>query len=81
MPETLSGKLSKPDQPLMGKLSTQPQSYSPYTGDYEVTPKAFAQTLETAGKVLSKNVVIAAVPYHEVQNNSGGLTAHIAEEV
>lgn len=80
MPETLSGILSSPNQALTGKLSSSPP-YTPYTGDYKVIPGVEAQSLPTAGKILSQNIVIAPVPYHEVQNNSGGLTAHIAEEV
>lgn len=81
MPETLSGTLSKPNQPLSGRLSTQPRPYSPYTGDYEVTPGVHAQTLETAGKILSQDIVIHAVPYRETSNEENGLTVYIAEEV
>lgn len=34
----------------------------PYTGDYEVTPSAETQTLETAGKKLSQDVTINPIP-------------------
>lgn len=50
----------------------------PYTGSYEVTPKAFeAQTLATAGKLMSRNVKVEAVPYYETSNVSG-TTIYIA---
>lgn len=53
----------------------------PYTGEYEVVPKAFSsQTLETANKVLDENVVVAEVPYFETSNISAGKTAYIARE-
>lgn len=82
MAVTLSGTLSSTTRPLSGRLSSQPPAgYSLYTGDYEVTPKAYAQTLETANKLLTENIVVAAVPYHETSNDSDGLTVHIAEEV
>ena len=53
----------------------------PYTGEYEVVPKAFSsQTLETANKVLDENIVVAEVPYFETSNTSAGKTAYIARE-
>ena len=48
-----------------------------YTGIYEVTPKVFAQQLETKEKHLDKNVQIEAIPYYEVGNQSGGYTLNI----
>lgn len=52
-----------------------------YTGAYSVTPKAFqSQTLETADKVLSNDIVIGEVPYYQTSNNSGGITSYIAKE-
>lgn len=81
MAGTLSGKLSSGAKSLSGQLSSQPSDgYSLYTGDYEVTPKAYTQTLETAGKLLTENIVVTAVPYYETSNNSDGLTVYIAEE-
>lgn len=81
MLKTLPGELSAGVQ-LTGKLSTAPShSYPPYTGDYEVTPKTTPQTLETAGKVLAKDIVVNAVPYFETSNEQDGWTVYIAEEV
>ena len=37
-----------------------------YTGSYEVVPSAKEQILETAQKVLTKNVTVKEIPYREV---------------
>ena len=34
----------------------------PYNGEYEVTPKGYAQTLHTAGKLLNKDITVAEIP-------------------
>lgn len=53
----------------------------PYMGSYDVVPKAFIQqTLNTAGKLMSKNVKVEAVPYYET-SNVNGTTIFIASEV
>ncbi len=49
----------------------------PYEGEYEVTPKFEAQTLHTADRLLTKDVIIEEIPYAEVSNNSGGTTVTI----
>lgn len=52
-----------------------------YEGAYTVTPKAHtSQTLETANKYLTDNVLVLEVPYYETSNTSG-MTAYIADEV
>lgn len=48
-----------------------------YTGDYDVIPKVSPQSLETAEKLLTKDVTIEAIPYYEVSNSSGGVTVII----
>lgn len=58
---------------LRGSMS-MPIGYSDYTGDYEVTPKIVAQSLPTADKHLSKDVVIKEIPYYEVSNQANGKT-------
>ena len=81
MLKTLPGELSAGVQ-LTGRLSaSSSHAYPPYTGDYEVTPKTTAQTLETAGKVLAKDIVVNAVPYFKTSNEQDGWTVYIAEEV
>lgn len=52
-----------------------------YTGSYEVTPKVEQSTvLETANKVLSKDVTVKKIPQFEVSNESNGKTLIIGEE-
>lgn len=41
----------------------------PYSGEYEVTPGAEAQTLRTAGRTLAQDITVAAIP-----NNYGLIT-------
>lgn len=42
-----------------------------YSGSYEVTPSASAQSLSTSGKVMKDNVSVSAIPYKEESNSSG----------
>ena len=51
-----------------------------YIGEYTVIPSRQEQVLETANKVLSKNVTVTAIPYSEVSNLGGGTTFYIAKE-
>ena len=52
-----------------------------YEGEYEVTPRVDKQTLPTAKKFLTEDVTINKIPYFEVSNNSGGITASIADRI
>jgi hypothetical protein len=52
-----------------------------YDGEYEVTPKTTAQTLETSQRFLEKNVEIKEIPYFETSNLAGGETVYIAKEI
>ena len=52
-----------------------------YEGPYEVIPKVEAQTLETAGKIMKKDVAVKAIPIYEVSNTSGGSTVYIAKDI
>lgn len=76
--DSLNGKLSG-----IGSLSgtiKEAERYNAYTGDYEVVPQAFqSQTLETANKLLQKNIIIGEIPYFETGNDSNGVTAYIAK--
>lgn len=66
----LSGKLT-PTGHLTGKLSNS-KSYKPYTGEYEVIPKArIDQVLDTTDKLLTDDVVVREIPYEETHNESG----------
>lgn len=52
-----------------------------YDGDYEVTPKTYGQTLETANKKMADDVTINAIPYFETSNESDGKTVYIANTI
>lgn len=45
-----------------------------YEGEYSVTPKIEAQTLETRDKLLAQDMVIEGIPCYEVSNPQGGTT-------
>lgn len=52
-----------------------------YTGEYEVTPKAdSAVVLETAARLMTKDVTVKKIPYFETANESGN-TVYIGSEV
>lgn len=52
-----------------------------YTGDYTVTPDVVEQTLKTAQKKMTADVIIKKIPIWEVSNTSGGTTINIGKEV
>lgn len=53
----------------------------PYVGWYEVTPKVAQSTvLETANKVLAKDVTVKKIPQFEVSNEADGKTLIVGEE-
>lgn len=35
---------------------------SPYSGDYEITPSSEEQRLSTSGRIMSRDIVISAIP-------------------
>ena len=45
-----------------------------YAGEYEVTPKIEAQTLNTANRSMERDMTIHAIPYYEVDNDYNGQT-------
>lgn len=49
----------------------------PYEGTYEVTPRVYAQSLETEGKLMSDDVTIYEIPVTRTSNPQGGLTVLI----
>ena len=50
---------------------------SPYSGSYEVIPRVSAQSLPTKDKSLDRDILVRAIPYHEVENTERGTTAII----
>ena len=52
-----------------------------YTGEYEVTPKTYEESvLPTKNKRLTDNVSVKKIPQYEVSNQSGGETLIIGDE-
>lgn len=77
--QLISGTLSTGEIRLEATLNIGSGGRLPnYTGDYTVIPKVYEQTLETKNKSMTDDVTVTAVPYAEVSNPSGGLTANIA---
>lgn len=52
-----------------------------YEGEYEITPKIEAQTIETAQKLMKEDMQIKAIPFYNVSNTAGGNTIYIGNEV
>jgi hypothetical protein len=51
-----------------------------YDGEYSITPNTDSKiTLQTGQKMVDANIVINKIPYFEVTNNSGGITATIGD--
>lgn len=48
-----------------------------YRGDYEVTPRAESQSLDTSGLRMMGDVIVSEIPYYETTNESGGYTVII----
>ena len=58
------------------------QDLPKYGGTYTVTPEVGAgQALETAGKYLTNDVTVNAIPDYEVSNEAGGNTFIIGKEI
>lgn len=74
--ESIRGTISG-ESTLSGTLSVATgQDYDIYSGEYEIIPDVEdEQTLETAHKLLTDNIVVAKVPYFETSNDSNGNTA------
>ena len=49
----------------------------PYAGEYEVVPRVSEQSLPTSDRRLDKDILVRAIPYHEVENTERGTTAII----
>ena len=74
----ISGKISA-EPTIKGSISNNVEK-TYYDGEYEVTPRLQAQTLETADKTMRKDITIKEVPVSETTNPDGGTTIVIAYE-
>lgn len=78
----LQSDLSVGDILLEGELDVGSGGRLPnFDGEYTVTPKIYAQTLETKNKSMIDDLVVNQIPYSEVSNPSGGNTVNIAYEL
>lgn len=66
---------------LVGEVGF-PKCYFPdtYEGEYEVTPKVYAQMLDTDDKYMREDVTVKAIPYFETSNEKG-TTVYIGNEL
>ena len=79
---TLSGKILS-DSSLSGSVSVPTfGAQEVYYGEYEIIPDVNgSQTLATAKKYLTDDIIIKEVPYSETTNISNGLTVYIGKDV
>ena len=49
----------------------------PYVGEYSVIPRVSKQVLETKNKMMTDDLTVCEIPYAEVTNMTGGMTASI----
>ena len=74
---TITGALSNPGT-LEGFLTIPSAVGAPiYDGDYEVTPRLYAQSLDTDGKLMEDDVTVYEIPITHTTNPTGGLTVLI----
>ena len=62
---------------LVGTLALPRVGYPDYTGAYIVTPEIDEQTLPTADKHTTRDILVEGIPYAEVANPAGGTTCII----
>lgn len=75
---TLSGRLGSNASGTAVIGSIQRSDTAPYyRGEYEVTPQAYEQSLDTRGLRMTGDIVINEIPYYETTNESGGYTVII----
>ena len=75
---TLHVTLGPKNNKLTGTLVKNAHDAMDYSGKYEVVSQInVEQSLETAKRYLSRNIIVKAIPYAEVSNLSGGKTITI----
>ena len=74
---TLTGFIRGPAQ-LTGSLQIPSAvDVTPYDGPYEVTPRVYAQYLDTDHKLMEDDVTVHEIPVTRTSNLQGGLTVLI----
>lgn len=80
--DTIDGDPAEPTEMVNGEAGIfTAVSPNVYRGEYTVTPKTSAQTLETKNLMMTNDVTVRKIPYYEVGNPAGGETLYIASEV
>ena len=60
-----------------GEIQEVVVNAKPYEGEYVVTPTVAGEVLPTENALMAQDLVIEAIPYHEVKNNASGTTVTI----
>lgn len=75
--EEIKGQLQS-ESVLIGEVGFPKCDYPlPYGGEYEVTPRLYAQYLDTDGKYMDNDVTIFEIPITRTTNPTGGQTVLI----
>lgn len=56
------------------------ESIGEYSGTYSVIPSEEEQILPTAGKKMTADLTVLAIPFREYENEAGGITIIIGGE-
>ena len=77
-PASVEANLAAKPAPISAEFMGIPTGHTKYDGGYEVTPSEEAQTLNTAGCVLSKDIVVDPIPlnYGRITWNGTVLTVY-----
>lgn len=73
----LIGSISQDDCELIAGEIAEYIALPHYSGEYEVTPAVYSQTLCTDGKIADANITVNPIPYVEAPNEAGGITVTI----
>lgn len=65
---------------FIGSVNITKLEYPAYDGEYEITPRAEAQVLQTAMRTLEDDILIKEIPYFDVSNEYGR-TIYIGGEI
>lgn len=77
----LKGDVKDTPDVISATMSASIQENPIYNGPYDVIPDArYDRTLETKDKLLTENINVSKVPFHETHNDYG-TTVYIAMEV
>lgn len=73
----ISGSIEESES-ITGELeNVECVSLPEYDGSYEVIPKTTAQTLQTQGTQMAKDISVLSIPIYITENQSNGNTIYI----